>query len=126
MDTDVNIDAGRTRALGKALAPGGAAAVATAAVVGALAIMTVGLGLYWSNEPQPFDVRDNAARFAERQGRPVVVGTATTATLVGVAETLLDLSLIHIYRPASAPRRSGCRVPGRRAGCAARSRPGSQ
>lgn len=90
MDTDVNIDEGRSRALGKTLAPGGAGAVAAAAVVGVLAIVIVVLGLYWSNVPQAFDVRANAARFAQRQERPVVVGTATTATLIGVAETLLD------------------------------------
>ena len=90
MDTDVNIDDGRSRALGKTLAPGGAGAVAAAAVVGVLAIVIVVLGLYWSNVPQAFDVRENAARFAQHQERPVVVGTATTATLIGVAETLLD------------------------------------
>ncbi len=90
MDTDVNIDEGRSRALGKTLAPGGAGAVAAAAVVGVLAIVIVVLGLYWSNVPQAFDVRENAARFARHQERPVVVGTATTATLIGVAETLLD------------------------------------
>ena len=90
MDTDVNIDEGRSRALGKTLAPGGAGAVAAAAVVGVLAIVIVVLGLYWSNVPQAFDVRENAARFAQHQERPVVVGTATTATLIGVAETLLD------------------------------------
>jgi hypothetical protein len=90
MDTDVNIEEGRMRALGKTVAPGGAAAVAAAAAVGVLAIVNVVFCLYWSNEPQAFDVRENAARFAERQSRPVVVGTATTATLVGVAETLLQ------------------------------------
>jgi hypothetical protein len=89
MDTDVNIDEGRSRALGKTLAPGGAGAVAAAAVVGVLAIVIVVFGLYWSNEPQAFDVRENAARFAQHQERPVVVGTATTATLIGVAGTLL-------------------------------------
>lgn len=90
MDTDVNIEDGRSRALGKTLAPGGAGAAAAAAVVGVLAIVIVVLGLYWSNVPQAFDVRENAARFAQHQERPVVVGTATTATLIGVAETLLD------------------------------------
>jgi len=90
MDTDVNIEEGRSRALRKTLAPGGAAAVAAAALVGVLAIVNVVLGLYWSSEPEAFDVRENAARFAERQGRPVVVGTAMTATLIGVAETLLQ------------------------------------
>ena len=89
MESDVNIAEGRARALGKTLAPGGAVSVAIAAAVGLLAIASVVFGLYWSNEPRAFDVRENAARFAERQGRPVVVGTATTATLVGVAETLL-------------------------------------
>ena len=90
METGVNIEEGRTRALGKTLAPGGAAAVGVAAAVGLLAIVNVALSLYWSNEPEAFDVRQYAARFAERQARPVVVGTTTTATLVGVAEMLLD------------------------------------
>ena len=48
------------------------------------------LGSYWSRIPEPFDVAAHAKAMADAQGRPVVSGYTTTATLAGVAETLLD------------------------------------
>ena len=73
MDTDVNIDEGRTRALGKTLAPGGAAAVATAAVVGALAASLTGCAAGpppsqdWMMGPRPA-----ALNFSRNPAKPPV------------------------------------------------------
>jgi|TARA_R110000822_G_scaffold187752_16_gene326744 hypothetical protein len=49
-----------------------------------LALMLL-LGWFWSDEPEPFDVSVNAAE----QSVSVVGGSTTTATLIGVVETLL-------------------------------------
>lgn len=48
------------------------------------------LGLYWDHEPDGFDVRAITARMAEANGQDVVVGYTTTATLIQVAETLME------------------------------------
>jgi hypothetical protein len=48
------------------------------------------IGSYWSRTPEPFDVVAKANTLAAAQGREVVSGYTTTATLVGVAGTLLD------------------------------------
>jgi hypothetical protein len=48
------------------------------------------LGMIWSSEPEAFDVRENAARMAAQYNHDLVPGTTTTATLIAVAETLLD------------------------------------
>jgi hypothetical protein len=71
----------------------GGAGFMAIAVGSALAVLVIGLsalGIYWSRDPEPFDVRANAASFAAAQERPVVTGTAMTATLIKVAETLLE------------------------------------
>lgn len=86
----MDIDKARVRALGKTVAPGSGAAIALAALVGVVAVASVVLCMYWSREPEAFDVREATSRLAASQGRPVVVGTATTAALLGVAQALLD------------------------------------
>lgn len=48
------------------------------------------LGAYWSRTPDQFDVVANAKALATAQGRPVVSGYTTTATLVTVTKTLLE------------------------------------
>ncbi len=48
------------------------------------------LGVYWSREPAPFDVRANALAMAGGDETRVVPGYTTTATLIRVAQTLLD------------------------------------
>ena len=48
------------------------------------------LGSFWSRTPAQFDVAANAEAMAAARGRPVVSGYTTTASLVRVAETLLD------------------------------------
>jgi len=51
-------------------------------------IIVVVLGFYWSAEPEPFSIRSNMEE--KLDSRNAVVGVATTATLIRVAETLLD------------------------------------
>jgi hypothetical protein len=55
-----------------------------------LALALTIVGSYWSRTPEQFDVVANAKSMAEAQGRPVVSGYTTTATLVRAAETLLN------------------------------------
>jgi len=52
--------------------------------------ITVLLGVYWSMAPAPFDVRAQAAALAADTGGEVVTGSATTAALIGVMDTLLE------------------------------------
>ena len=47
-------------------------------------------GWWWDEEPPLFDVRESAALFAEQANREIVTGHSTTATLMRVAETLLN------------------------------------
>ena len=60
------------------------------AVVGVLLVLFTGLALYWSNEPDHFDVLARANATAEANNEQVVVGYTTTNTLIEVANTLLD------------------------------------
>ncbi|MEH6515052.1 MAG: DUF2333 family protein [Halioglobus sp.] len=62
---------------------------------GALALaiylfLAVLVGIYWSMSPPFFDVREKAATYAAEEGGNVVTGSATTAALMGVMETLLN------------------------------------
>ena len=54
-----------------------------------VAIFLIGLGMYWSDEPDSLDVRQVAEQYASADGQQVVIGTTTTATLIEVANTLL-------------------------------------
>lgn len=63
---------------------------ATLAVVGAYLLVTLLLGIYWSRTPAPFDVREQARVLAEADGHQVTTGSATTAALIRVMETLLE------------------------------------
>ncbi len=53
-------------------------------------LVAVLLGIYWSMTPKPFDVGERAARYAAEDGGTVVTGSVTTATLMGIVETLLE------------------------------------
>lgn len=53
-------------------------------------LVTIPLGVYWSLTPDHFDPADRAAHYAAEDGGAVVTGSVTTATLMGVAETLLE------------------------------------
>ena len=48
------------------------------------------LAFLWSGEPPTFNVLQNAVERSEAENRIVVPGSVTTATLVALAETLLD------------------------------------
>lgn len=58
--------------------------------LGFLLILVLLVGIYWSAEPEPFAVRQNANEKLALVGHANVVGATTTATLVRVAETLLE------------------------------------
>jgi hypothetical protein len=58
-------------------------------VIGVYLLVCVVLGMYWSIAPEPFDVRERAAAYAAEDGRDVVTGSATTAALMGVMDTML-------------------------------------
>jgi hypothetical protein len=62
---------------------------AGAAVIGYLAVCVV-LGWWWDEEPEIFDVRENAVDHATIKSRSLVPGYITTITLVSLGETLLD------------------------------------
>ena len=51
-------------------------------------LLVLALGFYWSAEPAPFSVREN--QLEKLVGANPVVGTASAAALIRVAETLLD------------------------------------
>lgn len=53
-------------------------------------LVTVILGMIWSNEPDTFSVREHTRTLATEMGREPVTGFATTAAMIRVAETLLD------------------------------------
>lgn len=68
---------------------GGRAGVLLGAL-GVYLLITVLLGIYWSQTPAPFDVREQARELAAEGGREVTTGSTTTAALIGVMETLLE------------------------------------
>ena len=89
--------AARASNYGNRATAGGALSIAVAAIVGFTALFLVVVGIFWSNEPEPFDVRENAAKMAAANAQSIVTGSTTTFTLVRVAElgqfeaTTLDL-----------------------------------
>ncbi len=58
--------------------------------IGILVIFILLIGVYWSSEPDPFNVRLNLDEKLAPSGHSYVVGSATTTALIRVAETLLD------------------------------------
>ncbi|MBC3412044.1 MULTISPECIES: DUF2333 family protein [Pseudomonas] len=59
-------------------------------LVGVYFVVCIGLGWYWSEEPDLFPVQQNAQAAAERNGQKMVIGYTTIETLKTVAGTLLD------------------------------------
>ncbi|MEQ8313091.1 MAG: DUF2333 family protein [Gammaproteobacteria bacterium] len=57
---------------------------------GFLLIFIVLIGIYWSGEPDAFDVRLNATEKLAVSGHDNVVGATLTSALIEVTETLLD------------------------------------
>lgn len=59
-------------------------------VTSALLVVLIGLGIWWSKEPDAFDVVALAESRAEARGHEVVPGYTTVATLEHLMSTLLD------------------------------------
>ncbi|WP_428239702.1 DUF2333 family protein [Gynuella sp.] len=59
-------------------------------VIALYLLIALVLGMYWSNAPGLFDVRDNAKEYAQAHNQNVVVGYTTVATLHRLASSLLD------------------------------------
>ena len=55
-----------------------------------LIVLQLVLGFLWNREPASFNVVENAARISREHHEDMVTGYITTATLIRVAETLLD------------------------------------
>jgi len=55
-----------------------------------LVLVLAGFGWYWSIEPGTFDPRERALARVEGDAAKLVPGVVTTATLIEIAETLLD------------------------------------
>ncbi|MEC7816585.1 MAG: DUF2333 family protein [Pseudomonadota bacterium] len=53
-------------------------------------LVAVVIGMYWSSEPDTFSVREHTRTLAADMNREPVTGFATTATMIRIAETLLD------------------------------------
>ncbi|GIX35148.1 MAG: hypothetical protein KatS3mg126_0927 [Lysobacteraceae bacterium] len=71
--------------------PGRAWLVRLGAALVAIWLVTVcALWWWWDDEPEGFDVVRAAQDRAAQRGQSMVVGSVTTATLIRVAETLLD------------------------------------
>lgn len=69
---------------------GGTAAKSVALVVAVYLLCAMGVGIYWSNMPDAFPVEQNAEQLASQYKSEVVVGSTTTAALIGVMTTLLE------------------------------------
>ena len=59
-------------------------------VLGVYIVVCIVFGVLWDNEPDLFDVGENAARMMELRNRQVVTGVTTTSTMITMADTLLD------------------------------------
>ncbi|MCK7550360.1 DUF2333 family protein [Marinobacter goseongensis] len=59
-------------------------------VLGIYLLVAVILGMIWSSEPDTFSVREHTRSVSTSMDREPVAGFATTATMIRIAETLLD------------------------------------
>ncbi|WP_125717011.1 DUF2333 family protein [Pseudoalteromonas rubra] len=60
------------------------------AALAVILLLGYGLAIYWSAEPEQFDVVGSAKRHAEQTNTQLVTGYVTTHTLITVSQTLLD------------------------------------
>lgn len=60
------------------------------AVVGIYLLVTIGLGVYWSDEPAMWDVARTVEQDAGAMGKEASVGFATTSSLIRLTELLLN------------------------------------
>jgi len=79
----------RARKLGAVLNLGSGIVPMVAGLIALALVVLILIGMYWSAEPEAFDVESNAAAMAAERGQEVVNGSVTTLTLIQVAETLL-------------------------------------
>ncbi len=70
--------------------PGGSGLRWLGGLLAVYLLIAILVGIYWSMAPSPFDVRERAAAYAAEDGVSTVTGSVTTASLMGVMETLLD------------------------------------
>lgn len=61
-----------------------------AAAIAALFLLFYLIAVYWSIEPDRFDVVEKAKQQASERNERLVTGYVTTSTLINVAQTLLD------------------------------------
>ncbi len=61
-----------------------------AAAIAAIFLLFYLIAVYWSIEPDRFDVLENAKKQAAQRNEQVVTGYVTTSTLITVSETLLN------------------------------------
>lgn len=61
-----------------------------AAVLVVLLIIVLALGFYWNDEPDGFSVMEAAKLEMQRNDQQVVIGAATTSTLIHVVEAMLS------------------------------------
>lgn len=61
-----------------------------ASAIAVLVFLMLILALYWSRQPDAFDVVENAQNNADPTSQNITVGSITTATTVRLMETLLD------------------------------------
>ena len=61
-----------------------------AALASLYGLVTIGLGIYWSQTPDTFDVRQSAAQYAALTEQEVVTGSVTVAALQETIRTLLE------------------------------------
>ncbi len=62
-------------------------------LIGGLSVYLLGalfVGMYWSSEPDAFSVTENASQHANENQRLLTTGYTTTATVIRVADTLLN------------------------------------
>ena len=70
--------------------PGGGILRGLGGLLALYLLICVGLGIYWSMAPEPFDVRERASLYASEENGQLVTGSVTTAALMGVMDTLLE------------------------------------
>jgi hypothetical protein len=68
-----------------------------------LLVLQFFLAIYWSSPPAVFDVNINTQQYAENNNQSIVTGYTTTATLITVAETLLNKSGGYISNDIAPP-----------------------
>ena len=61
-----------------------------AGVLVAYLVTSLVLAVSWSREPAVFDLNQKLEQYASGSGQPAVIGTATTVSLIYVADTMLD------------------------------------